>query len=484
MGSQSANRIHPLSQPLGFAGRPYPPNLPFEEFGEKNMTPQPRHSEAKQPSRSDLPLGSNRRQFLASSATVGSGILLGGSAAGAAPMVHRSGSEVLRVGLIGCGGRGTGAAADALNADNYTVITALADVFPDRIPGCLETLETAFPQRVKVPAERQFHGFDAYKQMMDSNVDVVLLCTPPHFRPQHLEAAIAAGKHVFCEKPVAVDVPGVHRVLAACREAKEKSLAVVSGLCWRYDHKVREVIQRIQDGEIGDIIAIQENYLTGALWHRGRNEAWSEMEYQMHNWLYYTWLSGDHIAEQHIHSLDKALWLNNDEVPLKCVGLGGRQVRTEEKWGNVYDHFACCFEWENGVKAFSYTRQMPDCANDVDDYVLGTKGQAKILRGTIVSEGKTWRHRANTPSMYVLEHEALYKSIRDGNHINDGVYMSHSTLMAIMGREACYTGQEITRDNLLADTTVLAPKSYEWGDVDPSLSEVAMPGAPRKNIGS
>lgn len=431
--------------------------------------------------------GADRRQFLgqslvAGSATLGAGLWLGGGAQAAMPGVHRSGNDILKVGLIGCGGRGTGAAHDALNADPYTQITVLADLFPDRLPSCLESLEKAFPDRVKVPAENQFHGFDAYKQVMASDVDVVLLCTTPHFRPQHMEAAIAAGKHVFCEKPVAVDVPGCQRVLAACREAKEKSLAVVSGLCWRYDLKVREVIQRIQDGAIGDIVAIQENYLTGMLWHRGRQPEWSEMEYQMQNWLYFTWLSGDHIAEQHIHSLDKALWLNNDEVPLKCVGMGGRQVRTEEKWGNVYDHFACTFEWENGVKAFTFTRQMAGCVNDVDDYILGSKGNAKILRGTIDSEGETWRYRGRTPSMYVLEHEALYKSIREGNPINDGVYMTNSTLMAIMGREACYTGQEITREQLLADTTVLGPQTYEFGDVDPGL--IAMPGAPGKKIGT
>lgn len=435
----------------------------------------------------------DRRQFLTTTGTLGAGLVLPAANINTAlgntspstltlPSVHHGGTEVLKVGLIGCGGRGTGAASDALNADPYTQITALADLFPDRIPGCLESLEKAFPERVDVPAERQFHGFDAYKQMMESDIDVVLLCTTPHFRPQQIEAAIAAGKHVFCEKPVAVDVPGCKRVLEACRQAKEKSLAVVSGLCWRYDLKVREVIQRIQDGAIGDIVSIQENYLTGTLWHRGRQPEWSEMEYQIRNWLYFTWLSGDHIAEQHIHSLDKALWLNNDAVPLKCVGMGGRQVRTEEKWGNIYDHFACCFEWDNGVKAFTFTRQMAGCANDTDDYVQGSRGKAQILRGTIDSDGENWRYRGRTPSMYVLEHEALYKSIREGNPINDGTYMTHSTLMAIMGREACYTGREITREQLMADETVLGPSSYEFGDVDPGL--IAMPGAPGKKIGT
>jgi len=443
----------------------------------ESPTPDPRRfSSAEQPT-------SGRRHFLVGAGTLGAGALFGGSAAAASlNHFHGSGTEVIKVGLIGCGGRGTGAAVDALKADSQTEVTVLADVFEDRVASCLESLQGEFPDRVNVPPENRFAGFDAYRQVMATDVDVVLLCTPPHFRPQHLEAAVAAGKHVFCEKPVAVDVPGCHRVLAACRQAKEKSLAVVSGLCWRYDLKVNEVIKRIQYGAIGDIVAIQENYLTDTLWHRGRDPQWSEMEYQLRNWLYFTWLSGDHIVEQHIHSLDKALWLNDDQLPVKCVGMGGRQVRTDEKWGNIYDHFACCFEWENGVKAFTFTRQMNGCANDTEDYVMGSKGRARILRGIIETEGDMWRYRGEQPSMYVLEHKALLDSIRQGAPINDGVFMTHSTLMAIMGREACYTGQVITRDQLLADTVVLGPANYEWGDVDPGL--IAMPGRPGKKIGT
>ena len=226
---------------------------------------------------------------------------------------------------------------------------------------------------------------------MDTDIDVVLLCTTPHFRPVQLRAAVEAGKHVFCEKPVAVDGPGVRDVLATSKMAAEKGLNLVSGLCWRYDLGVLETMQRIQDGAIGDIRSIQENYLTGTLWHRGQDPSWSEMEYQMRNWLYFTWLSGDHIVEQHIHSLDKALWLNGDVPPARAFGLGGRQVRTDDKWGNIYDHFAVCYEWESGVKAFAYTRQMSGCYNNVDDYVLGTKGSAVILRNTIENDEGTWK---------------------------------------------------------------------------------------------
>lgn len=428
----------------------------------------------------------SRRTFLAATGAGIAGSTAGSLAlANAAPKwspagYHTSVEDELKVALIGCGGRGTGAAINALKADPYAKVTVLADIFPDRIGPCLESIQKAMearPESVDVPEERRFSDFDAYKQVMATDVDVVLLCTTPHFRPQQLKAAIEAGKHVFCEKPVAVDGPGIRSVLETCRLAKEKSLAVVSGLCWRYDVKVNEVVKRIKDGVIGDIVSIQENYLTSPLWHRGRQPEWSEMEYQIRNWLYYTWLSGDHIAEQHIHSLDKALWLNDDVPPLKCFGLGGRLVRTGEKWGNVYDHFACTFEWETGAKAFSFTRQMPGCMNDVDDYVLGTKGKAQILRGTIETGEDSWRFRGrNTESMYDLEHVALFKSIRNGEPINNGEYMSYATLMAIMGREACYTGKEVTRDDILNSDVVLGPTDYSWGDVDPIHSEIKMPG--------
>jgi len=362
---------------------------------------------------------------------------------------------------------------NAMNAEENVKLTVLADAFPDQIKHARDVLSKQIGARFAVDNEHCFDGFDAYKKVMASDVDVVLLCTPPHFRPAQLRAAIEAGKHVFCEKPVAVDGPGVRHVLESSRLAKEKKLSLVSGLCWRYDLGVRETIQRIQDGAIGDIVAIQENYLTGTLWHRGRQPTWSEMEYQMRNWLYFTWLSGDHIVEQHIHSLDKAVWLNGDKAPVRCFGLGGRQVRTDKQWGNAYDHFAVCYEWDNNVKCFSYTRQMSDCGNDVDDYILGSKGQAALLRHTIKG-ASDWRYRGPKPSMYDVEHKELFAGIRSGNIINNGEYMSHSTLMAIMGREACYTGQTITSEQMLNSPVVLGPEKYEFGDI--KIPEIAMPG--------
>ena len=212
-----------------------------------------------------------------------------------------------------------------------------------------------------MPPERRFHGFDGYKSVLESGVDVVILTTPPHFRPMHLRAAVDAGKHIFCEKPVAVDAGGVRSVLETAELAKKKGLNIVSGLCWRYDYGKRAIMQKIHDGAIGGVTSMHVTYLTGSLWHRGRKPEWSEMEYQVRNWLYFTWLSGDHINEQHIHSLDKAAWVMHDEPPAAAIGVGGRQVRTSEIYGNIYDHFSIVYEYPNGTKVFSSCRQMAGC---------------------------------------------------------------------------------------------------------------------------
>jgi predicted dehydrogenase len=415
----------------------------------------------------------SRRSFLKGTAAAAVGTSLAATL-GSSRMAHAAGSDILKVGLIGSGGRGNGAAVNASRADANTKLTAMADAFEDRLAQSRQILQRQLGDKYAVDDDHAFSGFDGYKKVIDSDVDVVILAEPPHFRPAHLRYAVEKGKHVFCEKPVAVDGPGVRSVLETVALADQKQLNIVSGLCWRYDYGVRETMKRILDGAIGDVVAVQENYLTGTLWHRGRQPEWSEMEYQMRNWYYFTWLSGDHIVEQHIHSLDKALWLMDDTPPAKCVGLGGRQVRTDEKWGHIYDHFAVCFDWANGVKTFSYTRQMRGCKNDVEDYVLGSKGRAEVLRHSIQGEGEPWRYDGPKPSMYDVEHEELFKAIRAGKPINNGVYMSYSTLMAIMGRMACYTGQEITWDMAINSQEDLTPEKYEWGDV--KVPEVAMPG--------
>lgn len=415
----------------------------------------------------------NRRNFLSTSAAVAAGGMLSAKSASAFGGFHTSGDDVLKVGLIGCGGRGTGAAINACNADPNVKITALADAFIDRVDSCHNTLSRKVADRMDV-GENKFTGFDNHEKLIASDVDVVILATPPYFRPSHLEACIAAGKHVFCEKPVGVDVPGVKRVMEASKVAKNKGLSLVSGLCWRYDHGVVATMEKIKSGAIGEILSIQENYLTGELWHRGENDNWSQMEYQMRNWLYFNWLSGDHPAEQHIHSLDKAAWLMDDAAPVRCYSMGGRQKRTAEQYGNVYDHFATVFEWENGVKCHSYCRQQAGCYSDVEDYIVGTKGSAKVLRHEVINDDETWRFKDKKPSMYDVEHQHLFKSIRTNAPINNGDYMCNSTLMALCARDSAYTGKQIEWEDFMKSEVTLGPEKLAWGDFTPG--DIPIPG--------
>ncbi len=415
----------------------------------------------------------NRRNFLSTSAAVAAGGVLAANTSTTFGGFHTSSDDTLKVGLIGCGGRGTSAAINACNADPNVKITALADAFTDRVASCHETLTRKIKERVEV-GDNKFSGFENFKELINSDVDVVILATPPYFRPSHIEACVAAGKHVFCEKPVGVDVPGVKKVLDACQVAKDKGLSIVSGLCWRYDLGVVATMERIKDGAIGDITSIQENYLTGELWHRGNNDAWSQMEYQMRNWLYFNWLSGDHTAEQHIHSIDKAGWLMDDKAPARVYSLGGRQRRVDEQYGNIYDHFATVFEWENGVKCHSYCRQQAGCFTDVEDYIIGTNGKARVLKHEVVNGDETWRYKGPKPSMYDVEHQHLFKSIRDANPINDGHYMCNSTLMALCARDSAYTGKRIEWADYMASEKVLGPENLAWGDYEPA--KVAIPG--------
>ncbi|EAQ81308.1 Gfo/Idh/MocA family protein [Blastopirellula marina] len=425
------------------------------------------------PNENSTPNSDTRREFLRKSAAISGAAAVGSLSL--ARSVHAAGDDTIKVALIGCGGRGSGAAKNATMGDPNLKVTALCDIFPDVLTQARERLTRALGDRLEVTDETCFSGFDGYKQVMETDVDAVLLCTPPHFRPAHLRAAIEAGKHVFCEKPVAVDGPGCRHVFETVEMARQKDLSIVSGLCWRYAPMVQETIAKIKEGAIGDIVSIHETYLTGTLWYRQPTSEWTEMENQVRNWTYYTWLAGDIIAEQHIHSLDKALWLNDDAAPLACEAVGGRQVRTEAKWGNVYDHFGVSYEFPNDVKTFSYCRQMAGCYNDVNDYVYGTKGKAQILSGTVTpNEGEAWKYSGPGGSMYDLEHKALYEGMRSGNIINNGVYMTRSTLMAIMGRMAAYTGQKITWDMALNSQEDMTPKAYEWGDAPTPV--VAMPG--------
>ena len=363
----------------------------------------------------------------------------------------------------------------------------MGDAFADRLEGSLKAIQAKYGDRVDVPRERRFIGFDAYQKVLASGVDVVILASPPHFRPGHLKAAIEAGKHVFCEKPVAVDAPGVRSVLATCEEARKKNLSIVSGLIFRYHPGMRESMKRVFDGAIGDVLTLQETCLVGTLWQRPRQPQWTEMEFQMRNWYYFTWLSGDHIVEMHVHSLDRALWAMHDEPPVRAWGLGGRQVRTDPKFGDIYDHHAVVFEYPNGMTVHSYTRQQAKCYGDYSEVITGTKGRAKltILERYRIDDlaGKAiWRYKAPPANPWDIEHQALFSAIRSGNPINNGLYMARSTMMAILGRMAEYTGKLVTWDEAINSQEVLAPKSYAW-DAEPPTKPgsdgrypVAMPG--------
>jgi predicted dehydrogenase len=421
----------------------------------------------------------NRRAFLKTTGTAAAGAALGTLALGRS--VHAAGSDVLRIGLVGCGGRGSGAAANALDADPNSRLVAMADVFADRLESSLAGLRRRYNDRVAVDPDRCFVGFDACERLVASGVDVVILATTPHFRPMHLATCVGAGKHVFCEKPVAVDSPGVRSVLATCEEAARKNLSIVSGLCWRYDYGVRETMKRVLDGAIGDIIAMQETYNTGGLWDRGHKPQWTEMEFQMRNWYYFTWLSGDHNVEQHVHSLDKAAWAMRDEPPVQAWGLGGRQVRTDPKYGDIYDHHAVVYEYAGGPRLYSYCRQIVNCWNDTSDLFLGTKGTADILKNRI-DGANAWRYSGPKTNMYDVEHRELFAAIRSGKPINNGVYMARSTMLAILGRMATYSGQVVTWQDALNSKQSLAPDRYAMDGTPPALPDkegkysVAMPG--------
>jgi predicted dehydrogenase len=417
------------------------------------------------------PAGASRRDFLAASTAA-----VAGAALASLPALHAAGNDVLRVGLVGCGGRGSGAVEQALKADPNVRLTALGDVFPDKLQPCLSRLKDNKAFAGKLADKVQlFSGFDAYKDVI-ANCDVVLLCTPPHFRPMQLKAAVEAGRHAFVEKPVAVDAPGVRAVMETCRDAKKKNLAIVSGLCYRYEHAKRETMKRVHDGAVGDIVALHCAYNTNGLWHKDRQPGWSDLEWQLRNWLYFTWLSGDHIVEQHIHSLDKMAWAMKDEPPVKASGTGGRQVRTGAEFGHIFDHHAVVFEYKSGVKLFSFCRQQDNTDVEVNDYILGTLGTCTVQQHVITGKN-AWKHpRADKKNddMYQNEHDELFASIREGKPINNGEYMCQSTLMAIMGRMATYSGKVITWEMALNSKEDLSPKEYKFGDLP--TPPVPMPG--------
>jgi predicted dehydrogenase len=422
-----------------------------------------------------------RREFLKTSALVGGALAAPAILPG--NLLGRQNNETLRIGLIGCGGRGTGAAGNALSADKNVVLTALADAFPEPLQTTLEGLRKSHGDKVNVTPEKCFAGLDAYQKLIDSGVDVVLLATPPGFRPVHLKAAVDAGKHVFCEKPMATDAPGLRSVLDSAKAASQKNLSLVAGFCWRYDAPRREFYKRIHDGAIGEIRAVYATYYTGPVKPMPpasqRPAEMGDLEWQLRNWYNFVWLSGDGFVEQCCHSVDKVAWALKDEPPLKAVAVGGRQ--TPNNQGSIFDHMFVVYEFPNDVRGFVGQKQIGNGYSDNSDYLMGAEGIGRSGWLAPFIKGKqTWRYRETEPriDMYQREHNELFASIRHGQPINDGPWMAQSTLMGLMGRMAAYTGQEVSWEQAMQSQEKLVPEQLDW-KMKLDIAPMAMPGVTR-----
>lgn len=409
-----------------------------------------------------------RRSFLKSSAVATATI------AGVLPLersAHAAGSDVIKIGLIGAGGRGAGAVVSVLEVEPAARLTAMADAFVDRTKERRDALQAAQGERAAVADEHCYGGLDAYQKVIDSGIDVAILGEAPHFRPIHIKACIDAGVHVFAEKPMAVDAPGVRAVLQAGEDARRKNLSLVSGFETRYSSAAREAVQRVRDGVLGDILTIQTTYNTGALWHRGRQPDWTEMEFQLRNWYYFTWLSGDHIVEQHVHYNDFVCWLMEEKPPLHAWGYGGRAERTEGKFGDIFDHHSVVYEYDNGIRYFAFTRQQRNCYNENSKLIVGTKGKLISQRGWQIEDasGKVlWEPRAEQRDPELNCFEEMFAAMRAGTPINDSLSMARSTMHAILGRMATHGGQRVTWDEAMASDLRLAPQTYSF-DADPPV---------------
>ena len=412
----------------------------------------------------------SRRNFIKASAAVGMAAILPGR-----ERLFATGSDKLRVGLIGCGGRGTGATQDCITSSPNVEITAMGDLFQDHLDRSLAELSREVDDKVSVTQDTSFVGFDAYKKVIACDVDMVILATPPQFRPEHLAAAIEAGKHVFMEKPVAVDPTGIRSIIASSKLAKQKALAIVAGTQRRHQAHYLEIMKRIHRGDIGEIVGGQCYWNMGELWVKKRQTGWSDMEWQCRNWLYFTWLSGDHIVEQHVHNLDIINWAIGTH-PVQAMGMGGRQVRTGPEYGNIFDHFAVEYEYPNGARVLSMCRQTAGCHQQVSERLVGTKGQTYTDGSTGFIKGQNpFKYEGESPNPYVQEHADLIASIRKGKPLNEGKRIAESTLTAIIGRMSAYTGRALKWDWAMnASKLDLSPPKYEMGDLP--VRPVAIPG--------
>jgi len=415
--------------------------------------------------------GATRREFIqgATAAAVGTAALGVPGFTGA----YAQGSDEIRVGLVGCGGRGTGAAVNALNAAPGVRVVALADAFQDRLDACRQRLAKQKPETATVAEDHCFVGLDAYQELLKTEVNYVILASPPGFRPTHIAAGLEAGKHVFAEKPVAVDSAGVRKCLSLVDEFSKRGLAIGAGTQYRHFDPYLQSMRRIHDGAIGKLVGARGFYNTGELWHHEPKPEWTELENQVRNWLYYTWLSGDHLVEQAIHNVDALNWAFNAH-PLKAIGTGGRLVRTAPEFGHIYDHFAIVYEYPDEAFASMMCRQQNGCDKKVANEFSGPNGTAYVLPEYHITGPNAWKYEAEPNDMYVQEHTDFIESIRAGKPVNELKMVAESTLTAIMGRMSAYSGRTITWEDALNSPEDLMPPQLSWGPMP--TPPVPLPG--------
>jgi myo-inositol 2-dehydrogenase / D-chiro-inositol 1-dehydrogenase len=414
---------------------------------------------SQQPSKRESQAASRRDFIKRSSLLVAGGAAVVGGSLNLARAAHSFGSDLIKIGLVGCGGRGTGAAIQALNTKGGDLkLVALGDVFGDRVQGCYRAIKGQHGEKVDVPNDRQFSGFDAYKKVIETDCDLVILATPPGFRPLHFAAAVDAGKHVFMEKPVAVDAQGVRAVLEANEKAKQKDLAVAVGLQRRHERKYMETVKAIQDGAIGDIILARAYWNGDKPWFKQRQKDWTELEYQMRNWYQFNWLCGDHIVEQHIHNLDVINWIMND-YPASAQGQGGSQHYNGPDHGEIFDHHFVEFTYGKGCTMLSQCRHIPGTWNAVSEHVHGTKGSADVSGSKIYDADRKLIHNFGNlgGDGHQQEHHDLFDDLRAGRIPSEGEWGAKSTFTAVLGRMATYSGQMLRWDDALARGVDIAP---------------------------
>jgi predicted dehydrogenase len=410
---------------------------------------------ATQDSSNSVKLPSRRGFLKASAAAVSAAALAELSLARGA---HAAGSDIIRIGMVGCGSRCPGAALNAMNVDPGVRLVAMTDIFPDRVQSRRKMLKAQKPDQVQVDDAHCFSGLDGYRQVIES-VDVVLIACAAKFHPVYLLAGVEAGKHVFVEKPHAIDPAGIHMVAAACELAKKKGLSVMSGLHSRHHPGYQEAVRRIHDGAIGDVVAIEENFLRGPYGLYPRlPEYKTEVEFQLANQYHFTWLCGDDVPQSLVHNVDRATWVMKGEVPVKAHGLGGRCASYgKEIYGNVFDHHSVVYEYAGGVRMYAFCRTVNGCYNESSSIILGSKGRCN-LTGCRIEGKNSWHFTGKGFNPYDIEHKVLFEAIRSGKPVNAGDYMARSTMIGVMGQLTCYSGREVTWDQAMKSNFAYLPQ--------------------------